>query len=109
MCKRALLLVNPHARRGKNALLQAMQGLRQLNFEIITGESDNPGDFAKIIRQYHQQVDLVIIGGGDGTVNAAVEGLLDTDLPLGILPLGTANDAVGEVKKHSCLGKLVQQ
>ncbi|MGB3207999.1 MAG: lipid kinase [Crinalium sp.] len=108
MSKRALLLVNPHARRGKNALLQAMQELRQLNVEIITGESDNPADFAKIIRQYHQQVDLVIIGGGDGTVNAAVEGLLDTDLPLGILPLGTANNLARTLNIPSSLPQACQ-
>jgi diacylglycerol kinase (ATP) len=34
----------------------------------------------------------VIIGGGDGTLNAALPGLLETGLPLGIIPLGTAND-----------------
>ena len=37
-------------------------------------------------------VDLVIIGGGDGTLNAAVDALVEAGLPLGILPLGTAND-----------------
>lgn len=34
----------------------------------------------------------VIVGGGDGTLNAAAPGLVATGLPLGILPLGTAND-----------------
>ena len=33
-----------------------------------------------------------IVGGGDGTLNAALPGLLATGLPLGVLPLGTAND-----------------
>jgi YegS/Rv2252/BmrU family lipid kinase len=45
-----------------------------------------------VIRQHKDAVDLVIIGGGDGTLNAAIDGLIDTQLPLGILPLGTAND-----------------
>lgn len=34
----------------------------------------------------------MIVGGGDGTVNAVLKGVLETGLPLGILPLGTAND-----------------
>lgn len=34
----------------------------------------------------------MIVGGGDGTLNAALPGLRDTGLPLGIIPLGTAND-----------------
>ena len=34
---------------------------------------------------------LVIIGGGDGSLLAAVEHLADTGTALGVLPLGTAN------------------
>ena len=34
----------------------------------------------------------MVIGGGDGTLNAAIPGLLKAGLPFGIMPLGTAND-----------------
>ena len=92
MSQRALLLVNPNARRGQDARRQAVEQLQQLGFELVEEKSENPKQFSELIRKHCQQVDLVIIGGGDGSVNAAVEGLLDTDLPLGILPLGTANN-----------------
>ena len=36
-------------------------------------------------------VDLVVAAGGDGTIRGCAEGLADTDVPLGILPLGTGN------------------
>lgn len=36
--------------------------------------------------------DLVVVGGGDGTVSAAAGLVAGTDLTLGVLPLGTAND-----------------
>lgn len=35
--------------------------------------------------------DLVIAAGGDGTVRGCAEGLAGTDVPLGIVPLGTGN------------------
>ena len=47
---------------------------------------------ADIIRREADGCELVIVGGGDGTLNSAAPGLLDASLPLGILPLGTAND-----------------
>ncbi|MDO9338798.1 MAG: lipid kinase [Caulobacter sp.] len=36
--------------------------------------------------------DLAIVCGGDGTIAAAAQGLFETGLPMGVLPLGTAND-----------------
>lgn len=38
-----------------------------------------------------QGVDIVLAVGGDGTVRACVEGLADTDVSLGVIPLGTGN------------------
>jgi YegS/Rv2252/BmrU family lipid kinase len=42
--------------------------------------------------RHADEVDMVVVGGGDGTMNAAALGLAETGLPLGVLPLGTAND-----------------
>jgi diacylglycerol kinase (ATP) len=36
--------------------------------------------------------DMVIVGGGDGTVSEVARGLVDTGIPLGILPFGTFNN-----------------
>jgi YegS/Rv2252/BmrU family lipid kinase len=37
------------------------------------------------------EADLVIAAGGDGTVRGCAQALADTGVPLGIIPLGTAN------------------
>jgi diacylglycerol kinase (ATP) len=90
--RRALLLVNRHSRQGEKGLPQAISCLEQLGIELIEESTEHFHHLAEVIHQYKHQVDLVIVGGGDGTLNAAVDGLVETQLPLGILPLGTAND-----------------
>lgn len=92
MSQRALLLVNRHARQGQTQLSAAIEQLQALGLELIEESTENPEQLPDVIRRYQDRVDLVIVGGGDGTLNAAVDGLVDTRLPLGILPLGTAND-----------------
>ena len=92
MSHRALLLVNRHARKGHEQLGAAIHQLEMLGFELIEASIDRPDRLPETIREHRDRVDLVIIGGGDGTLNAAIEGLVETQLPLGILPLGTAND-----------------
>ncbi len=90
MSRRALLLVNRQARQGQQGFEQAVRQLRESGLELTEGPPDQ--GLADVIRRYRDRVDLVIVGGGDGTLNRAVEGLVDAPLPLGILPLGTAND-----------------
>jgi diacylglycerol kinase (ATP) len=90
--RRALLLINPRARRGEETRLQVLHHLQQLGFELIEESTEHLDRLPDMIRHHQHQVDRIIVGGGDGTVNAAIAGFLDTHLPVGILPLGTANN-----------------
>jgi diacylglycerol kinase (ATP) len=88
----ALLIVNPGSRRGRDGSAEAQARLTALGLEVIhetTSPSAGPGE---LIRRFSDQVDRIIVGGGDGTLNSAVQSLVGTGLPLGILPLGTANN-----------------
>lgn len=68
----------------------------------IFEEADIRADltFTKITEQLTESVaraveegyDLVIVGGGDGTVSEVATGLVGTGMPLGILPFGTFNN-----------------
>lgn len=98
MTKRALLLINRHARRGRNSFAHAVDVLNELGFELITVPVKSPEYMPQVVRRHRDSIDLVIVGGGDGTLNAIVDSLVDMKLPLGILPLGTANDLARTLK-----------
>ncbi|XWK87335.1 MAG: diacylglycerol kinase family protein [Phormidium sp.] len=77
MSRRALLLVNRFSRRGQESLSEVVKQLQQ-DFHLLEESTAPPRQISHLIRQYRHQVDLVIVGGGDGTLNAAIEGLVDS-------------------------------
>lgn len=63
---------------------------REIPFEIYETKGDD--NFRQMIRDAIQRgFKLVIAAGGDGTLSAVVDGLVDTQIPLLILPTGTWN------------------
>lgn len=89
---RALLIVNRSSRSGQCDLGAVNERLKQAGLVVKTVFSENPRSIIELIQGHQQHYDRIIIGGGDGTLNAAAGALLASNLPLGILPLGTAND-----------------
>ena len=92
MNQRVLLLINRHARQGENTRAEAIRLLSSQGLTVVDEDIPDPSAVTDLIRGYGDRVDLIVVGGGDGTLNAAAEGLVEVQLPLGILPLGTAND-----------------
>ena len=90
--RRALLIVNAKSRSGGSLAGDALDGLHQRGISAEIVDCSTPDDLRASINTHAKGADLIIVGGGDGTLNAAVSGILDTKLPLGILPMGTAND-----------------
>jgi diacylglycerol kinase (ATP) len=89
---RALLIVNNKSRSGLTDIQTAIDRMKNRGIEIIEGRPERPDQIAELIRRHRSEIDCVIVGGGDGSMNAAAPALVETQLPLGILPMGTAND-----------------
>ncbi len=57
-----------------------------------------PSTAAHIAREaVDRGADLILAAGGDGTINEIVNGMAGSDVPLGILPAGTANVLANEL------------
>jgi len=90
--RRALLIVNPKARRGTGSIAAAVNVMSRGGMTVIEERASGNETLSDLIRRRAPDFDLVVLGGGDGTLNIAAAGLVDAGLPLGVLPLGTAND-----------------
>lgn len=91
---KSFIVVNPVAgvtqpEEVREKIESALQA-REIPFEIY--ETTGTDNFRQIIQNAIQRgFRLVIAAGGDGTLSGVVDGLVDTQIPLLILPTGTWN------------------
>jgi YegS/Rv2252/BmrU family lipid kinase len=89
---RILLIVNEHARHGKEPLDPALEAFNEAGIEVVEERVERGRSVDQPIRRHAKEVDVIVLAGGDGTVHDAAEELIEAELPFGILPRGTAND-----------------
>ncbi|WP_417562261.1 diacylglycerol kinase [Microbacterium sp.] len=92
---RVAIVANPAARAGahSDAADRAAGRLRTrgITTSIISGGS--AADTTTLLKAALEiGVDGVLVAGGDGTVNLALQQVAGTGVPLGIIPIGTGND-----------------
>ncbi|MDN5513346.1 diacylglycerol kinase family protein [Acinetobacter sp.] len=86
-----------HAANKDEIYEQLMTNLTTYGYEIQTFEISAEADFNslmdKIISRHQQaeEIGIVVAAGGDGTLNTVATKLMTTEIPIGILPLGTFN------------------
>ena len=92
--RRAVLVVNAHARRGRRLYDGVRSRLAAAGFNLLaTYPVDRPGELEKCLAAgIDLGPDLLIAGGGDGTISTAARLLAHRDIALGLLPLGTTNN-----------------
>lgn len=92
MNRSALLVINMHSRSGKDSAQRATELLTEAGFDLKVLDTPPAARLPSLIEQEGKDASVIIVGGGDGTLNAAAAGIHAIQRPLGILPLGTAND-----------------
>src|SRR5687767_6648053 len=88
LMKSANLFHNPKAGGGEYTKKKLISLIRAAGFDCSYSSTKNSG-WEKL---ESKDADFNILAGGDGTIRKVVGELLDKDLPIGVLPLGTANN-----------------
>ncbi len=113
--RRLLVVYNPTSgRRGRRRFAAVLAALRARGCRLDLRETAAPGDAEALARSAAaRDVDLLVVAGGDGTINEAVNGLVRPDPgeeppPLAVLPLGTANALAAEIGLDLDPGRIAQ-
>ena len=88
------IIMNPVAGGRRRDLYDAViRRLREEGAVVRCMETQGPGHATELARKAAEEggADIIVAAGGDGTINEVASGLLGCPVPLGILPLGTAN------------------
>lgn len=107
-CRNATLIYNPAAgglNGGTRRLERVLAILRESGYVVRAEATQGPGSAAAVARRSIEAgAGLILAAGGDGTVNETLGGVVNTGVPLAVLPAGTANVLACELK----LGGLTQ-
>ncbi|GAC1444411.1 MAG: diacylglycerol kinase family lipid kinase [Chloroflexota bacterium] len=91
---RAVIICNPRAGRGdaSHQIDPAIFILEDAGWSIRVERSLHAGDATRLAQQaVDDGLEAVLVAGGDGTLNEAVQALAGTNVALGYLPHGTVN------------------
>ena len=100
--RQPVLIYNPAAgkfrRQPARTLQRTIDALKKIGIAPVPAPTDAAGHAAELARNaVAAGADLVLVLGGDGTVNEAANGMIHSRVPLGVLPGGTANVLANEL------------
>jgi YegS/Rv2252/BmrU family lipid kinase len=90
------LIANPNAGRGgarrAAEIARFCETLKQHGVETEVALTEAPHDATRLAREaVAEGVREIVVSGGDGTINEALQGIVGTSARLGVFPAGTAN------------------
>ncbi|GAA4843138.1 diacylglycerol kinase family protein [Algivirga pacifica] len=96
-----LFIINPisGAAKGKTIGKYIEEQLQQMPYTYTIWLTEHEGHGVTLAQQgVAQQYDIIVAVGGDGTVNEVAQGILNSNVPLGIIPLGSGNGLARHLK-----------
>mgnify|MGYP005762343435 CR=1 FL=1 len=99
-------IVNPVAGNGKGKKVweKTKETLQKRNESFKVSFTQKENNMKHIIKSICEEKELnaIIIIGGDGTIHLAINhGILNLDLPVGVIPAGSGNDFARTMNIHT--------
>ena len=82
------LIHNPKAGSGTLEEKELIEEFRRAGHEVVYNSAKDK----KLTRAFHDPGEVVVIAGGDGTVRKVARHVIGSNVPIAVLPLGTANN-----------------
>lgn len=102
MKKKLLFIFNPCSGKGqiKNKLMEVIDIMVKAGYEVTVHSTQDREDAMQKVKSEAKNYDLVICSGGDGTLDEAVTGMMQSEkkVPLGYIPAGSTNDFANSLK-----------
>ena len=98
---RALLITNPTSGQGRAERTMPVieRELREFADDLQAYVTTGPGDATGAARQaVEDDLDLVVVAAGDGTVREVIDGVAGSEVPMAIIPMGTGNVLARELR-----------
>ncbi len=100
--KKMLFIFNPTAGRGKikNRLYEIINAFVKHGYKVTVFPTQMKGDATSILTKDTENYDMLVCGGGDGTLNEVISGLMFSkkQIPIGYIPAGSMNDVAHSLK-----------
>lgn len=111
--KKALFIYNPLS--GENKILNELDTVisihQKYGFYVNPLRIDDNVDLEGFFKDYKGGYEHIVLAGGDGTVDSLVNILIknNIDIPIGVLPMGTANDYANYIGMSSDVEEACRQ
>ncbi len=96
MRRKLLFVFNLKSGKGliRTRLADILDLFTRSGYEVTAHSTQSAEDAAECVRRYASEMDLLVCGGGDGTLDVVVKALMETrpELPVGYIPCGSTND-----------------
>lgn len=107
--KRHAFIYNPAAR--GNKAQEKFELLSEFTEQLPGSQifyTESKGHISTLVDQISNNFDVIVACGGDGTIREVASKLIETDKPLGIIPLGTGNDLCKSLKIPNDLNRAIE-